>query len=64
MVTVNRVVDRFPSTSLTDNPVIKRVASSSRVREPGTVFKGGSFTGVTVMFTVAVAAPPFPSLMV
>ena len=50
--TVNCVVARLPSTSLTDNVVIASGVSSLTVRAVGTVLTGASFTVFTVMLVL------------
>ena len=58
LVIVSVVVNGSPSTSATLTPEIGKAVSSAVVCEPGTVFTGASFTGVTPMFTVAVSVTP------
>ncbi len=62
LVTVSCVVERLPSTSLTDTPLIESTASSFTVCAPGTVFTGPSFTELTVIETASESVTPFASV--
>ena len=63
LVTVSCVVERLPSTSLTDTPPIESAVSSFTVCAPGTVFTGPSFTELTVIATASESdAAPFASV--
>ena len=65
--TVNWVLARFPSTSVTlmvFAPVNASAVSSFTVCAPGTVFTGASFTAVTVMATGSVSESGVPALSV
>ena len=61
-VTVRRVVERLPSTSLTLTPLIESAVSSFTVCAPGTVFIGPSFTELTVIETASESVAPLPSV--
>ncbi len=62
LATASCVVDRLPSTSLTEMPAIGSEASSFTVCAPGTVFTGPSFTEVTVMATASESVAPLASV--
>ena len=62
LVTVSCVVDRLPSTSLTEIPPIESAVSSLTVCAPGTVFTGPSFTELTVIATASESVAPFASV--
>ncbi len=53
-----------PSTSLSLASTFTVPGVSSSVVNTSSLATGGSFTGLTVTCTVAVAVPPFPSLTV
>ena len=55
LVTVSRVVEMFELESVTDTPVMVRLASSLTVWEPATVFTGATFPSVMV---IVPNAPP------
>ena len=61
-VTVSWVVERLPSTSLTETPPIESAVSSFTVCAPGTVFTGPSFTEETVIETASESVAPFASV--
>ena len=56
------MVDRLPSTSLTEMPPIESAVSSFTVCAPGTVFTGPSFTEVTVIATASESVAPLASV--
>ena len=62
LVTVRRVVDRLPSTSLTLTPPIESAVSSFTLCAPGTVLTGPSFTELTVIATASESVAPLPSV--
>ena len=61
-VTVSCVVERLPSTSFTETPLIESAVSSLTVCATGTVFTGPSFTGLTVIATASESVAPFASV--
>ncbi len=62
LVTVSCVVERLPSTSLTDIPPIESNVSSFTVCAPGTAFTGPSLTELTVMETASESVAPLASV--
>ena len=62
LVTVSCVLERLPSTSLTQTPPIESAVSSFTVCAPGTVFTGPSFTEVTVIATASESVAPLASV--
>ena len=60
--TVNCVVERLPSTSLTLTPEIESAVSSLTLCAPGTVFTGPSFTEATVIATESESVAPLESV--
>ena len=62
LVTVSCVVERLPSTSLTEMPAIESEVSSLTVCAPGTVFTGPSLTELTVIATASESVAPLASV--
>ena len=62
LVTLTCVVDRLPSTSLTEIPPIGSAVSSLTVCAAGTTLTGPSFTELTVIATASESVAPLASV--
>ena len=62
LVTVSCVVERLPSTSLTDDAGDRERRVFVHVCAPGTVFTGPSFTELTVIATASESVAPLASV--